>query len=335
MTRGQKQKSVRVPGVSKGSHITQVTFKKVWVSDTYNNLVLASTLGEDLHHLTDVASGGSGVHTLNSDGELFYIDKSYNINKLSEDSDAKSTFIKYTPPWNPQCVYSSFSTGDLLVGMYNCETDECTAKLTRYNSKGENIQTIEHKNKGQRMYYGPIYITENRNGDIIVSDDHCVAVVVTDQRGKYRFSYTGPPSGVGLLPRGICTDAFSHILVCDIYTHTIHMIDKNGLFLKFLLTPNHGIDGPHGLSYDAAFNSLWVGSDWKNTVDVYRCVDSLNDLPAEKMKCKKHPASTAEKMCVTCDVPLCVECIISEEHKRHSIKEIHSKKGFDTMTKID
>uniref|UniRef100_K1QSB8 Uncharacterized protein n=1 Tax=Magallana gigas TaxID=29159 RepID=K1QSB8_MAGGI len=57
----------------------------------------------------------------------------------------------------------------------------------------------------------PNYITENNNGDIAVSDYD--AVVVTEREGRHRFSYTGHPAESVLRPRGICTDALSHILV--------------------------------------------------------------------------------------------------------------------------
>ncbi|XP_062596794.1 uncharacterized protein LOC134258282 [Saccostrea cucullata] len=124
------------------------------------------------------------------------------------------------------------------------------------------------------MYISPSYITENRNGDVIVSDIGCNAVVVTDRHGNHRFSYTGPPSESGLLlPLGICTDALSHILVCDYNSETIQMIDENGQFLSIILTHKEGIYGPGGLSYDDKTNLLWVGSFGNNTVNIFKCMD--------------------------------------------------------------
>ncbi|XP_062587336.1 uncharacterized protein LOC134248975 [Saccostrea cucullata] len=102
--------------------------------------------------------------------------------------------------------------------------------VNRYNYEGQQIQKIQHNNNGQQLYNDPNYITENIIGDVIVSD-YWRGVVVTDRGGRHRFSYTGPPSGSGLSPYGICTDALSHILVCDFITGTIQMIDKNGHFL--------------------------------------------------------------------------------------------------------
>ncbi|XP_061194047.1 uncharacterized protein LOC133202269 [Saccostrea echinata] len=316
------QKSVTVTGVRWCNHITRVSSDRVWISDIYNNLILTNTAGDKLHLLKDIASLWGG-HTVNNDGDLIYIDSVYNINKLSTENKVKTTLIKYTAPWIPVSVYSSPSTGDLLVGMYNDDTDR-EGKLVRYNSTGEHIQTIQYDNNtGQGLYRSPTYITENRNGDVIVSDLEHDAVVVTDRGGSHRFSYTGHPSGSRLRPCGICTNALSHILVCDYYTKSVQMLDSNGNFLSQIQTSPHGINRPGGLSYDDTTQLLWVGS-LNNTVNIYRVVDtdSLTGLPLEDIKCKKHPRSPLNQFCTPCGVPLCVECTSSEDHSRHDLRNI-------------
>ncbi|XP_061187275.1 uncharacterized protein LOC133195453 [Saccostrea echinata] len=271
------QKSVRVTGVRCGSHITRVSSDRVWISDYIGNLILTNTAGDKLHHLTDIDSD-YGVHTVTRDGDLIYIDREYNINKLSTDHTVQTTLIKYnTAPWIPVSVYSSPSTGDLLVVMYKYDTK--TGKVNRYNNTGQHIQTIQYDNNtGQGLYREPLYITENRNGDVIVSDIGRDAVVVTDGVGRHRFSYTGPPSGSRLSPRGICTDALSHILVCDYRTRSVQMIDKDGQFLSVIQTSEHGIDSPWSLSYDDITNLLWVGSGYNNTVYIYRLINGGDNL---------------------------------------------------------
>ncbi|XP_056007448.1 uncharacterized protein LOC125653150 isoform X2 [Ostrea edulis] len=258
--------SVCVTGVSRVLHISRVMSDRVWVSD--NNLILTDTTGDTIHRVTDIITPlyRGALHTVNISGELIYID-SDNINKLSTDNKTITRLIQSTSPWYPQCVYCSPSTGDLMVGMYKYETK--TAKVTRYNSSGQHILTIEHDNTGHTLYSVPLYITENNNGDIIVSDWSRHAVAVTERGGRHRFSYTGPPSGSSLNPLGICTDALSHILVCDGNTDTVQMIDKDGHFLSLLLIP-HGINQPHSLNYDDKTHLLWVGSWYTNTVSVYR-----------------------------------------------------------------
>uniref|UniRef100_K1P7S5 Tripartite motif-containing protein 3 n=1 Tax=Magallana gigas TaxID=29159 RepID=K1P7S5_MAGGI len=270
--------SLTLTGVDRCYHISCVTSDRVWVSDNGNKLMLTDTTGVPLHRVEDSWSGLYGSHTVNSESELIYRDEDYNINKLSKDMKTTTTFIERTDStWRPLCVYWSPSTGDLLVGMYNYDTK--TGKVTRYNQSGQLTQTIQHDITGRGLYIGPEYITENNNGDVVVSDSWS-AVVVTERGGRHRFSYTGHPSGSELWPCGICTDALSHILVCDLRTHTVQMLDRDGQFLSHLLIRPSGIFRPYSLSYDVNTHRLWVGSDDNNTVVIYRYItrqDALTD----------------------------------------------------------
>eukprot|EP00105_Crassostrea_gigas_P003643 XP_011416563.1 PREDICTED: uncharacterized protein LOC105320346 [Crassostrea gigas] len=154
-----------------------------------------------------------------------------------------------------------------------------TGKVTRYNQSGQLTQTIQNDNTGRELYSIPYYITENNNGDVVVSDLYG-AVVVTERRGRHRFSYTGRPSGSGLRPRGICTDPLSHILVCNGITYTLQMLDKDGQFLSHLLTKSQEMGRPRSLSYDVNTHRLLVGSLDNNKVCVYRYItrqDALTD----------------------------------------------------------
>nr|XP_034319813.1 uncharacterized protein LOC109619606 isoform X1 [Crassostrea gigas]XP_034319814.1 uncharacterized protein LOC109619606 isoform X1 [Crassostrea gigas]XP_034319815.1 uncharacterized protein LOC109619606 isoform X1 [Crassostrea gigas]XP_034319816.1 uncharacterized protein LOC109619606 isoform X1 [Crassostrea gigas]XP_034319817.1 uncharacterized protein LOC109619606 isoform X1 [Crassostrea gigas]XP_034319818.1 uncharacterized protein LOC109619606 isoform X1 [Crassostrea gigas]XP_034319819.1 un len=293
-------------GVDCCLHISCVTSDRVWVSDREKNLILTDTTGVPLHRVEDSCSGvyrGNGSHTVNSESELIYIDRNYNINKLSNDMKSTTTFIERTDSTlEPRCVYWSTSTGDLLVVMDNNDTE--TAKVTRYNQSGQLTQTIRNDNTGRGLYRKPNYITENNNGDVVVSDydDESGAVVVTERGGRHRFSYTGHPSGSGLQPRGICTDALSHILVCDGRTKTVQMLDSDGQFLSHLLIRPSGIFSPWGLSYDVNTHRLWVGSRDNNTVVVYRYITrhgaltDLNPATADVMESlSKIPTTGTEK----------------------------------------
>lgn len=70
-----------------------VTPDRVWVNDLLSNLVLTNTAGDILHHLKGLFRYGCGFHTVNSESEVIYIDRSYNIKKLSNDMKINNTFI--------------------------------------------------------------------------------------------------------------------------------------------------------------------------------------------------------------------------------------------------
>ncbi|XP_062566854.1 uncharacterized protein LOC134229166, partial [Saccostrea cucullata] len=158
--------------------------------------------GDILHHLADVISVW-GQHTVNITGDLIYVDRDDNVIKLSKDNRTKSTLIKKTEQW-----YNSVSTPPTSTAI-------CWSVCGRSYNSGRHKQTIRHGNTDQELISESIYITEERNGDVIVSDRLRRAVVVTDSTGRRRFSYKGLPSGARIDPRGNCTDALSHILVCE------------------------------------------------------------------------------------------------------------------------
>lgn len=59
-----------------------VLLDKVWVSDILKMFILINKLGWVLYYLRDLNRLMKGVYIVNSDNELIYIDKYYNINKL-------------------------------------------------------------------------------------------------------------------------------------------------------------------------------------------------------------------------------------------------------------
>ena len=139
------------------------------------------------------------------------------------------------------------------MGMRN--NDANTGEIMRYNNRAAYADFTPHNSIPHNLYRFPIFITENNNNDVVVVGWNR-AVVVTSREGVHRFSYKGPP----FYPRGICTNVLSHILVCDEHDDTVHMLHKDGQFLRYLLTkPSPGIYRPNCSSYDTHTHCLWVG----------------------------------------------------------------------------
>lgn len=290
-------------------HISCVTSDRIWVNDGNGKIILINTERNILHLRKDLCKESfTGLQTVNTEGELIYIDEKFNINKLSKRFYKTDTIIeKPCLEWRPHSIYYSKLTKDLLVTMikldpktgFEIERNKVAenknvpqdhngiqlyrrtsriGRVARYNRSGKQKQPIIYDSSGFYMYRNPSRITENINGDIVVSDsDWPGAVFVTDSRGKHRFTYTGHPLGPSLEPWGICTDVLSHILVCDGSTRTIQMIDVNGQFKEYLLIRPLGILSPCGLAYDVKTHSLWVGSTDMNKICVYRYITRQQD----------------------------------------------------------
>ncbi|XP_061193238.1 uncharacterized protein LOC133201452 [Saccostrea echinata] len=151
--------------------------------------------------------------------------------------------------WKPNNVCST-SSGDILVTMDKAETKQ--SKIVRYSGYVE-VQKIQYDDKGKSLFssYYLKHICENRNLDICVADHLARTLVVVSHAGKLRFRYTGHPSiaSGALTPYGITTDSQGQILTSDCDRSYIHILDKDGLFLRYI--NNCNLQSPWGLCVDS------------------------------------------------------------------------------------
>lgn len=99
-----------LPGVDCCSHITFVTSNQFWVNDDKNNLIFSNTASKILHQVDDGLSKSDsltvyGSHTVNSYGEIIYMNSKLKINKLSMGMKTMNPFIETTDYiWKPRCI---------------------------------------------------------------------------------------------------------------------------------------------------------------------------------------------------------------------------------------
>lgn len=161
-------------------------------------------------------------------------------------------------------IHSSLINGHILVFIgIRDDSESPFRKITRYDQNGVKIKDINFNNMGRNQTDRFLAsITENKNGDIIISGDIISEVLGMDSSGEYRFMYS-PPEGECIMD--ICTDKYGHILVA--FQTSIYLLNKDGVFQKMLLR-NKSFCVFRGLCLDDEHN-LYVATN-RGTVRVYK-----------------------------------------------------------------
>ena len=198
--------------------------------------------------------------------ELIYLDDD---RTLSIVRDGKSeTLITAPKDWSPEGLCCTRS-GNILVHVYNMSDPQLKNKIIRY--RGKKIkQEICIDRKGNPIFKDGgyrLFMSENNNGDVCVSDQNADAVVVVDKTGRVRFRYDGTPARREnpFIPGGIVTDVLCQIIVTDFNNNCLHILDQNGQFLRFV--DDCGLEKPNQLSLDSE-GRLWVGSSKSGEIKV-------------------------------------------------------------------
>ncbi|XP_078321446.1 uncharacterized protein LOC111115339 [Crassostrea virginica] len=227
-----------------------------WACQNNNIIRLYNLQGDVIKYIQTSSENMPQSITVTRSGDLVYTD--YWDSSINLVSGTQVQTLITLPGWSPLYI-SSTSSGDLLAFIRS--DDRSQTKVVRYSGSTEK-QSIQWDDRGKPLYTsGEIsiykHLSENRNLDICVADCEAGAVVVVSAAGKLRFLYTGPLSiyQESFSPLGITTDSKANILTSDLDSKSIHIVDRDGNFLRYL--KNCGLRDPIDLSIDN-FDNLFI-----------------------------------------------------------------------------
>lgn len=170
------------------------------------------------------------------------------------------TLITTPEGWRPNSLCCTKSGGMLVNTSFYKQTNNFVINtVLRYEGQ-EIMQTIDNDEYGNPIFKEgryTLFLTENNNEDICVTDLNKQIVIVLDKTGRVRFQYDGTPAmKENFNPRCIVTDSLGHIIVADIGNNCLHILSQDRQFIRCI--SNCGLDKPYGLSLDKK-ERLWVG----------------------------------------------------------------------------
>lgn len=232
--------------------VSSLNDNAVWACGDDKTIRLYDLSGEQLDSINTRTDNWPWDIAVTISGHLVYsdpFDHSVNIIRNGHFEVNKSN------GWKPRGVCST-SSGNFLVIM---DSDDKQTKIVRYSGSIE-TQSIEFCDKDHPLYSFCVtkYISENKNQDICVAGLEAQKVVVVTQVGELRFIYDGANNDT-FQPHGITTDSQMRILTADGYNSRIHILDKDGNFLRFIV--NDKLRRPRGLCVDSRDNLFVAESD--------------------------------------------------------------------------
>lgn len=241
---------------------------RVWVYGTDEILREVDITGTVQNCITAISKNSQKDIARNKMGEIVFShlsDECVNIVR-----EGKISKLLDLSGWIPFGV--TFNADDnLMVCMRREDYQESKVGIF---SQGKLKKEIQFDETGKPLFSASrnnMYIKENANRDICVSDWNACAVIVLKSSGELRFRYTGnlSRSFKQFYPHGIVTDNYCRILVVDRKNDCLHVIDRNGKFLTYITC---SLQDPYVLSMDPDEN-VWVGEYDTGCVKVIRYLE--------------------------------------------------------------
>jgi len=183
---------------------------------------------------------------------LYYVKKirfvRINSDKLSLD---RSIDVKGYPS-----SISAFDSSHLVV------TYEYPGMVEMMTIDGRVVHAMDNKEAGKQLFQYPNYIAISNTGDIYVSDSGTRTITQMDSTLRITQTFTSP---MLTSPYGIVTVSTDQLLVADMKSHSIVVLNPTSGTVTPLLGQADGIQEPRAVAWCPVSKKLFVGRYGRHT----------------------------------------------------------------------
>ena len=196
---------------------------------------------------------------LSPQGELLLSNTNSNcIKSISPNKEVKTLFRTQEHPRGLCCLHS----GNVVVTSYK------EGRVVIYSRSGKIVQELDKK-----LFSNPYRVAQNKiNNDLYICDLNDVfnphlpilgknpygKMVALDASYNLRYHYTGKWNT--FRPTVVCTDSTGRVLITDYWDHSVHILDKDGNFLQFLVRGQQGLVRLVSINADTE-GTAWIGEE--------------------------------------------------------------------------
>ncbi|XP_071169012.1 uncharacterized protein [Mytilus edulis] len=242
------------------THLSPCPDDSLWIACTQDKVLRkVKPEGFNLKTISTFNIKVYGMAITASDDLLVSTGKS-RLQMISSTSGKVTNNVFDISPLFPVAIHIT-SGGQIIVGGYN---DERRAVFV-LNKSGDHEAVYDHDKHNQPIFSYPKRITTTSNGNIHVADydtdEGSGKVVVLGPGGDVIHIYKGDTDinkKKPFKPVGIVTTPRDNVIVDDIDTHTLHILNNSGHLITYIKTTDNGIKYPCSLAFSPT-GQLYIG----------------------------------------------------------------------------
>lgn len=221
------------------------------------------------------------LSSVNENGELLIVRQPNKVMRVRLNKTELKEVLSVDCNSIKSVFFSRFSREILVIIVCSQQLGKKSTRIERYKKNGERLSGFEYHSH-DILSVDSLFLSENINGDIWVSDNIDCQVCAYDNEGKQLHSYNGFDEGSPqkFSPTGICNDILGHVLVCNCHESdaSVHVLDKKGTLLAIYLRGRNCVKEPWGLCVNDEEGKLYLGQKNCGVIKVFRYLEKINTI---------------------------------------------------------